>query len=313
MERLPQLSNPMMPRLLCCCCYGVCLTAASATQIDWNGFPFSTNLTSTGQPWDDTWVAELGSFTGGFTPTAANTPQWAAAWRAASRSVYQPVTRYFGGSYNYDTNVAPFLTGTQAYLWLFHPGAPQGEWVLLTHPSWTWPAGSPGNFFPLTWASTDASQAVVGQLAAPGWDLKSAAILNSPLPVLTFTEWQPLYFTAGELANPALSGSNADPDGDGGSNLMEYAAGSLPRRATSFPAPAQIFLHPEDTPTHAAARLFRSTRLTGYTWQAQASEPLSGWNGTPVTLTDFPWEWTVRYPTPLSTTTRGFLRFRLAP
>ena len=34
--------------LLCCCSYGVCLTAASATQIDWNGFPFSTNLTSAG-------------------------------------------------------------------------------------------------------------------------------------------------------------------------------------------------------------------------------------------------------------------------
>ena len=63
-----------LSRLICCCSYGVCLTAASATQIDWNGFPFSTNLTSTGQPWDDTWVAELGSFTGSFTPPRRQHP-----------------------------------------------------------------------------------------------------------------------------------------------------------------------------------------------------------------------------------------------
>lgn len=45
---------------------------------------------------------------------------------------------------------------------------------------------------------------------------------------LTFTEWQATKFTTGELADPAISGANADPDGDGRQNLIEYAYGLDP-------------------------------------------------------------------------------------
>lgn len=45
---------------------------------------------------------------------------------------------------------------------------------------------------------------------------------------LTFPAWQASKFTTGELADPAISGPNADPDGDGRPNLLEYAYGLEP-------------------------------------------------------------------------------------
>ena len=287
---------------------------AGATQVDWNGLPFSTNLTSTGQPWDDSWVAELGSFTGAFAPSAANTTAWAAAWRAASRSVYQPGTGYFAGSYSYNTNTAPFLTGTRAHLWLFNPQAPQGEWILLTNPAWTWPAGSAFDPFTTTWASFDATQTVVGQLAAPGWSLKSASVLNSKVPALTFPEWRALYFSQAEISDAGVSGFNADPDRDGASNFIEYGSGSLPRRASSFPSPSEIIFPVANSQTYFGARHHFSTRITGYQWSAQADEGGNEWAHSLIELSNLPWEYSVRWRNPVgiksgSFQNKGFIRF----
>jgi hypothetical protein len=46
-------------------------------------------------------------------------------------------------------------------------------------------------------------------------------------------DWRAQFFTAEELANPALSGALADADGDGQPNHLEYLMGSHPRSATS--------------------------------------------------------------------------------
>lgn len=40
---------------------------------------------------------------------------------------------------------------------------------------------------------------------------------------LTFSEWQTEHFTLAELADDVISGPNADPEGDGQKNLLEYA------------------------------------------------------------------------------------------
>jgi len=45
----------------------------------------------------------------------------------------------------------------------------------------------------------------------------------APASALTFTEWQAEHFTPPELADSAISGPNADPEGDGQKNLLEYA------------------------------------------------------------------------------------------
>lgn len=43
-----------------------------------------------------------------------------------------------------------------------------------------------------------------------------------------FSIWQSQWFTAAELADPTISGPNADPDGDGYGNGLEYTMGFLP-------------------------------------------------------------------------------------
>jgi hypothetical protein len=56
-------------------------------------------------------------------------------------------------------------------------------------------------------------------------------------PFATFGQWRSYWFTAAELANPAISGPEADPDRDGMANLLEYAFNSNPKQAKSAHRP----------------------------------------------------------------------------
>ncbi len=54
---------------------------------------------------------------------------------------------------------------------------------------------------------------------------------------LTFATWQAETFTSSQLANPLVSGSTADPNGDSLSNVLDYAFGLNPLvRGTTGPA-----------------------------------------------------------------------------
>ena len=50
-----------------------------------------------------------------------------------------------------------------------------------------------------------------------------------------FTTWENHYFTPAQLANPAVSGGNADPDHDGLSNTNEFLAGFNPTNSAAYP------------------------------------------------------------------------------
>jgi hypothetical protein len=50
----------------------------------------------------------------------------------------------------------------------------------------------------------------------------------------SYVTWKAANFTSAELADPNISGNNADPDGDGFSNVAEFTAGTNPRDARSY-------------------------------------------------------------------------------
>ena len=88
--------------------------------------------------------------------------------------------------------------------------------------------------------SADSVTASLTLLASTNYTITNPSsatvtILDRPL-----NAWRRANFTASELANPQISGDAADPDGDGISNLMEYAMGLPPKTRNSNPLNPQI-------------------------------------------------------------------------
>lgn len=57
----------------------------------------------------------------------------------------------------------------------------------------------------------------------------SSAVHEIVFAIGEFAKWQASWFDAAELADAAISGPGADPDGDGSNNLIEHAFGTDPR------------------------------------------------------------------------------------
>jgi hypothetical protein len=210
---------------------------AQAGGVDWSSPFFVNNITSTGAVLDDAWVFELGAFVSGFTPTAGNTSSWATNWRPAQRSFYNITTRGIGGSYDVVSNASPFTQAAFGYIWGHNCSVVNGEWILVSSADWRWPAVG-GVDVAKSWSMASATNIIVGQTNGSGFFMKTAAVANAAIPTISPAEWQSLRFSLIDQLNPAISGWNADPDGDGMNNLMEYALGRDPMGATRIWAPA---------------------------------------------------------------------------
>jgi len=68
----------------------------------------------------------------------------------------------------------------------------------------------------------------------------NAALVTVVSPVNTFADWQASQFSTTQLADTAISGPAADPDGDGIGNDREYVFGLMPLTADPTPAPAIV-------------------------------------------------------------------------
>lgn len=293
---------------------GALMLRSFATDIVWDITIGRNHLTSTGAALPGSFVFELGAFDAGFTPTAANAADWATKWRAASRAAYDPVTRYFSGSHNFTTNTAPFFPGAQGYMW----GISGREWVLIKRSNWLWPVGNPVGGPPTTWSADGAVTAVVGSVVSPGANFyyQTAAVSGALPPALPWSEWQKLYFTPAQLADLAVSGPDADPDGDGQKNVMEYAAATWPVRAASVRLPGvDLLLIPTPAGSHVALR-FRSDLRAQLVVTGGRSSGLQTWDYAPaatVVVSSSAGEIVIRDADPLGAVSKRFLRLRIAP
>ena len=92
-----------------------------------------------------------------------------------------------------------------------------------------------------------------------------------------YSTWQSSHFTTAELATPGISGDNADPDGDGIVNLLEYALNLDPRTAnrTGLPTISTTTVNSATYPTFTYTRVKSATDLT---YAVEVSTDLVTWN-----------------------------------
>ncbi len=259
--------------------------AAQAGQINFSSTANSVNLTSAGALLTGQFVFELGVFDAGFTPTAANAASWASKWHRAKVAFYNPKTRYMASSYAVTSNAAPFALGTRGYIWAHDGSCAGGESLLLTDPSWGWPSTSALDI-PVSWTVATASSAIVGQINQPGFHMKTAALAVT-LPTLTYADWRAGAFTAGQLADSTVSGPSADPDGDGQSNLMEFALGGVPTLPDLLWSRVQVGTATVSGSRHLTLSVLRRCdRLCNYTAEATTDLKAGSWTTAPVQIVE---------------------------
>lgn len=84
-------------------------------------------------------------------------------------------------------------------------------------------------------------------------------------------DWKFTSFTEAELADPAISGDNADPDGDAIPNLLEYALNLNPKTSNASP------IAPGEDSGYLALSVAKNPQALDLTWTAEASSDLSTW------------------------------------
>jgi hypothetical protein len=113
-------------------------------------------------------------------------------------------------------------------------------------------------------------------LTVPSYSM-SVIVLQKPQ---SFAAWQAQKFTSAELADPTISGPNADPDHDGIPNLMEYALGLEPKSFASsgLPVPGQQQISGKNylTLTFTKPRVIGDVQYT-----VLVSSDLKTWNSGP--------------------------------
>jgi hypothetical protein len=120
-----------------------------------------------------------------------------------------------------------------------------------------------------------------------------------------FDAWRFAHFTAAELANPAISGPEADPDGDGATNAQEFATGTAPKNAGSV---LRVGIAADAGVAHLA---FAAGAGRGYTLQFRDALDQGAWldlTNFPVLTTDAVQQWTDALPAGV---TNRFYRVRL--
>lgn len=141
---------------------------------------------------------------------------------------------------------------------------------------------------------------------------------NTDLRPNTFANWQPACFTPTQLGNAAISGATADPDGDGLSNLQEFAFGSAPWMPSAEAAPS-VGTQNVSGSDYLTISYNRVAGLSGVTYLVEASSDLQTWQsgaGVTALVSETPQAELVRVvvrdQTPVSGANRRYLRVRVS-
>jgi hypothetical protein len=122
--------------------------------------------------------------------------------------------------------------------------------------------------------------------------------------------WRADHFTAAELADPAVSGDDADPDGDGLNNLFEYAIGTDPFGA-GVDGRFTADLAPDNGADYLTITALKNPAATDVRFSAEVSADLAAWtNDVSILLNDLS-TFSARDNTPVSAAPRRFLRTRV--
>lgn len=301
------------------------LTGAGAQveDITWDSSFHQDNRDSTSAPLDASFSFYLGVFhppapppgEDPWVPTPTNTDEWSTHWITADVTIYDPVHSRFSSGYTVEPLVEGVsLTGKQGYIWGVNRADPNGEWILLTNPAWTWPAGG-GLGFPETWTA-DNGTAVIGQINQDSTHLQTALVGNATPPLLKPELWRRAHFSQEEIdtQEATVSGWLADPNGNGRPNVLEYAFGTHPRLSHLTRQPEHGFID-------LTGSVFQTLKATidpnvELTLTAEVSTDLVHWFDGPTEVTLHSQTATkllFRDLTPVSSTQPGrFMRLRAA-
>ena len=130
-----------------------------------------------------------------------------------------------------------------------------------------------------------------------GFDLDAVGVIHHTEDE-GWSQWRAASFDPAMLNDPAISGAEADPDGDGRKNLVEYACGSLPAAADAAPpvlvsasmSGAVLQFHRVAGRTDAALTLQQSVDARVWSTLAASSggNPVTVMNGAQVTESGSP-------------------------
>jgi N-acyl-D-amino-acid deacylase len=98
--------------------------------------------------------------------------------------------------------------------------------------------------------------------------------------VLSYDSWKPRHFTKAELANTGVSGDDADPDGDGIPNLVEYASGLNPKKADVGLRPVTPTLHETAGEIYVTVSVRRLLLANEVSYNLEISDDLDRWQCT---------------------------------
>lgn len=301
------------------CTLGLVATGWTAVDIEFSSSVNRTNRSAAGLPLTSDYIFELGAFQSGFVPALTNASQWAANWVPLGKAAFMPnatneSASRFARIAILDSNAAPFNVGGSAYIWGYRSSGGPAEWILLRSTNWAWPSAGAGVPYPIATSNPGATAVIGSHVPAAGNPVHmqfAYAPSGVESPKLKAADWRNLVF--GSLTNLPSTALDADYDGDGWSNLAEFASNGDARVPGGTPPQEAQILELDGLP-YLALKV-RKNPSADVTWTIERSTNLATgpWmTDNLLTVTNTPDILIMRWTTPLNTPGlhRLFLRAR---